>query len=84
MMKVFWTFLLCSPAVGLLSSPPRRAARTRRSADAVDAVALEACEFWSSICDTRLAQESLMPVMPQLIPVLLKGMVYTEEDLLLL
>ena len=37
MMKVFWTFLLCSPAVGLLSSPPRRAARTRRSADAVDA-----------------------------------------------
>ena len=43
-------------------------------------VALEACEFWSAICETRIAQEALGGVLDQLIPVLLNGMVYSVRS----
>ena len=48
-----------------------------------ETVALEACEFWSAICETRLAATALGGVLPQLVPVLLNGMVYSEEDILI-
>ncbi|KAL1499861.1 hypothetical protein AB1Y20_012544 [Prymnesium parvum] len=56
----------------------------RATADEDEYVALEACEFWSSICETKVAVEVLADALPQLVPVLLKGMVYSEEDLLTL
>ena len=46
--------------------------------DEDETVALEACEFWPAICETKMAQEALGGVLPQLVPVLLKGMVYSE------
>ena len=52
------------------------------TADPDATVALEACEFWPAICETPIAQEALVGVLPQLIPVLLKGMVYSEEDII--
>ena len=54
------------------------------TADDDSSVALEACEFWSAICETQIAHEALGGVLPQLIPVLFKGMVYSEEDILFL
>ena len=52
--------------------------------DADELVALEACEFWSAICETRIARDYLGEYLPRLIPVLLDGMVYTEFDLMVL
>mmetsp|Transcript_74295 Transcript_74295/g.124000 ORF Transcript_74295/g.124000 Transcript_74295/m.124000 type:complete len:895 (+) Transcript_74295:39-2723(+) len=54
------------------------------TADDDELVSLEACEFWSGICETKVAKEALGPFVPQLVPVLLKGMVYSEVDLLVL
>ncbi|XP_077248702.1 transportin-1-like [Tasmannia lanceolata] len=50
------------------------------SKDADDEVALEACEFWSAICEAHLRPESLREFLPRLIPVLLSNMVYAEDD----
>merc|ERR1712137_1065417 len=47
-------------------------------------VALEACEFWNVVCDHGFAKEALRPHLPQLVPVLLESMVYSETDQLLL
>jgi transportin-1 len=52
--------------------------------DSDELVALEACEFWSAICETRIAKEYLAEYLPRLIPVLLDGLVYTEFDLMVL
>ena len=51
--------------------------------DADETVALEACEFWSAICETA-AVTALEGVLPQLTPVLLNGMVYSEVDIMIL
>jgi transportin-1 len=51
--------------------------------DSDENVALEACEFWSAICETQMASAALGGVLPQLVPVLLNGMVYSEEDILI-
>ena len=51
--------------------------------DANELVALEACEFWSAICETA-AVTALEGVLPQLTPVLLNGMVYSEVDIMIL
>ena len=47
-------------------------------------VALEACEFWLAIAEQPILQTSLEPYLHKVIPMLLKGMVYTEMDLLAL
>ena len=52
--------------------------------DQNELVALEACEFWSAICETKVARPALGDFLPQLVPVLLKGMVYSEEDIAVL
>lgn len=43
-------------------------------------LALEACEFWSSIAEMEAAIQDLQPFIPQLLPILLKNMVYNEMD----
>lgn len=52
--------------------------------DEDDDVALEACEFWNVVCDQGFARDALRPYLPQLVPVLLESMVYSESDQLLL
>lgn len=44
-------------------------------------VALEACEFWLTFAEEPDLTPHLAPIIPQLGPVLLKCMVYGEEDL---
>lgn len=50
--------------------------------EADPAVALEACEFWFAFAEQEELKEHLRPYLPKVIPVLLKGMIYSEEDLL--
>ncbi|KAG8903271.1 hypothetical protein FRB99_003538 [Tulasnella sp. 403] len=45
-------------------------------------VALEACEFWLTFAEEPDLTPHLAPLIPELAPVLLKCMVYGEEDLL--
>ncbi|GFY94563.1 transportin 1 [Actinidia rufa] len=52
----------------------------RVNKDPDDEVALEACEFWSAYCETRLPPENLREFLPHLIPVLLSNMVYSDDD----
>ncbi|KAF7724699.1 hypothetical protein EC973_000807 [Apophysomyces ossiformis] len=47
-------------------------------------LALEACEFWLVFAEQDELREELRPYLPKIIPVLLKGMVYSEMDLLAL
>eukprot|EP00324_Dicrateria_rotunda_P011312 CAMPEP_0206182100 /NCGR_PEP_ID=MMETSP1474-20131121/69271_1 /ASSEMBLY_ACC=CAM_ASM_001110 /TAXON_ID=97495 /ORGANISM="Imantonia sp., Strain RCC918" /LENGTH=102 /DNA_ID=CAMNT_0053596631 /DNA_START=754 /DNA_END=1059 /DNA_ORIENTATION=- len=48
--------------------------------DSDEDVALEACEFWNVVCDRSVSRSSLRPYLSQLVPVLLDGMIYSEED----
>lgn len=43
-------------------------------------LALEACEFWAAIAEMEAAAPDLQPFIPQLLPMLLKGMVYSPMD----
>ncbi|CDH53126.1 transportin-1 isoform 2 [Lichtheimia corymbifera JMRC:FSU:9682] len=47
-------------------------------------LALEACEFWLVFAEQDDLREHLQPHLPRVVPVLLKGMVYSEMDLLTL
>lgn len=47
-------------------------------------LALEACEFWLVFAEQDDLREQLQPFLPRIVPVLLKGMVYSELDLLTL
>ena len=55
-----------------------------RTQDANDTVALEACEFWLSLADQTICKEVLTPHLPRLVPILVKGMRYSEIDIILL
>jgi len=55
-----------------------------RTQDANDTVALEACEFWLSLADQSICKEVLTPHLPRLVPILVKGMRYSEIDIILL
>jgi hypothetical protein len=47
-------------------------------------VALEACDFWFQFSRLERYQEQLVPLLPDIIPVILKSLVYTDEDILAL
>ncbi|KAI9096095.1 Transportin-PC [Phlyctochytrium arcticum] len=49
-----------------------------------DEVALEACEFWPSFAEQPELRDNLVPYIPRIIPVLLKGMVYSADDIAIL
>merc|ERR1719300_1988399 len=55
-----------------------------RTQDTDDAVALEACEFWLSLAEQPICKEVLGPYLDRLIPVLVRGMKYSEIDIILL
>ncbi|KAG9444187.1 hypothetical protein H6P81_015527 [Aristolochia fimbriata] len=49
--------------------------------DSDDEVALEACEFWTTYCESeQLRPDRLRDFLPRLIPVLLSNMVYADDD----
>ena len=56
----------------------------QRTQDMDDGVALEACEFWLSLAEQSLSREVLGQHLPRLVPVLVKGMKYSELDIILL
>ena len=75
---------VCQALVMLLDSAPQKLGphmpavvqyMLQATVDQDETVALEACEFWGAICETGLVHEAIGGVLPQLIPVLLKGMV---------
>lgn len=45
---------------------------------------LEAAEFWLCVCDRPVLHASMAPYLHEIIPVLLRNMVYSEEDALYL
>ncbi|KAI9501562.1 hypothetical protein GGI25_004044 [Coemansia spiralis] len=47
-------------------------------------IAMEACEFWLSFCEQEELVESLRPFLGHVIPTLMRGMVYSDEDLSML
>ncbi|TPX33899.1 hypothetical protein SmJEL517_g03297 [Synchytrium microbalum] len=49
-----------------------------------ESVALEACEFWLAFAEQDGLVDFLEPLLPRIVPVLLKGMVYSEEDIITL
>lgn len=55
-----------------------------RTQDEDDSVALEACEFWLSLAEQPICKEVLQPHIERLIPILVKGMRYSEIDIILL
>jgi len=56
----------------------------QRTQDADEGVSLEACEFWLSLADEPLCKDALQPHLERLIPVLVRGMKYSEIDIILL
>ncbi|XP_018023344.1 transportin-1 isoform X1 [Hyalella azteca] len=55
-----------------------------RTQDNDDNVALEACEFWLSLAEHPICKDALRPHLPKLLPVLVRGMKYSEIDIILL
>jgi len=55
-----------------------------RTQDGEDDVALEACDFWLTLADHSACTESLKPHLPEVIPVLVRGMRYSEMDVITL
>ncbi|CEP10171.1 hypothetical protein [Parasitella parasitica] len=47
-------------------------------------VALEACEFWHQFARLESIHNYLLPFLPRVVPVILKSMIYTDEDLLMI
>ncbi|CAJ0823134.1 10578_t:CDS:10, partial [Entrophospora sp. SA101] len=47
-------------------------------------VALEACEFWLAFAEQEELRNHLRPFLPKIVPVLLKGMIYSDMDILTL
>ena len=45
-----------------------------------EGISLEACEFWSTFCDSVAEPEMLRPFLPRLVPILLCNMVYEDFD----
>lgn len=55
-----------------------------RTQDPDDGVSLEACEFWLSLAEQPLCKDALAQHLSRLVPVLVKGMKYSELDIILL
>lgn len=56
----------------------------RRTQDQDENVAVEACEFWISLAEKSVCREVLAPHLTTLVPILVRGMKYSEIDVILL
>lgn len=52
--------------------------------DADEMVALEACEFWLAVAEQPSMRVDVEPFLPDIVPRLLKSMVYTDDDVSIL
>ncbi|KAI7960599.1 hypothetical protein MJO29_005667 [Puccinia striiformis f. sp. tritici] len=84
---------VCSALVSLLSSNPDvlipNLSQTvdfmlYSTQESDESVALEACEFWLAFGEDVRLKDYLATYLAKIVPVLLKGMIYSEEDLLIL
>ncbi|KAG5444482.1 Transportin-1 [Clonorchis sinensis] len=55
-----------------------------RTQDADENISREACEFWLSLSEQPICYQALTPYVQRLIPVLVRGMKYSESDMVLL
>lgn len=55
-----------------------------RTQDNDDGVALEACEFWLSLAEQPICRDVLGSHLSRLVPILVRGMKYSEIDIILL
>ncbi|KAG0424005.1 hypothetical protein HPB47_000242, partial [Ixodes persulcatus] len=55
-----------------------------RTQDGDEGVSLEACEFWLSLAEQPICREVLAPHLARLVPILVRGMKYSEIDVILL
>lgn len=55
-----------------------------RTQDNDEGVALEACEFWLSLAEQTICREVLSSHLSRLVPILVRGMKYSEIDIILL
>jgi transportin-1 len=84
---------VCQAIVQLVDVRPDKIAPTMKdivrymlisTEDQDEQVALEACEFWLAVAEQPSLRADVEPFLPEIIPRLLKGMVYTEEDIAIL
>jgi hypothetical protein len=54
------------------------------SQDVNSSVVLEACEFWVAFAEQPASYDIVHPILPRLIPILLKHMAYSEEEVSLM
>ncbi|KAL0080071.1 armadillo-type protein [Phycomyces blakesleeanus] len=54
------------------------------TANSNELVALEACDFWLQFTNVEIFKKRLLPYLPDLVPILLSKMVYSESDLMML
>ena len=55
-----------------------------RTQDSDESVSLESCEFWLALAEHGQCRDILLSHIDDLVPILIKGMRYSEHDLLLL
>lgn len=55
-----------------------------RTQDSDEGVALEACEFWLSLAEQPICRDVLGSHLSRLVPILVRGMKYSEIDIILL
>lgn len=55
-----------------------------RTQDNDEGVSLEACEFWLSLAEQPICKDVLGNHLPRLVPILVRGMKYSEIDIILL
>lgn len=55
-----------------------------RTQDGDEGVSLEACEFWLSLAEQPICRDVLSPHLARLVPILVRGMKYSEIDVILL
>jgi hypothetical protein len=55
-----------------------------RTQDHEETVSLEACEFWLTLAETPICVDVLTPFLGRIVPILVKGMRYSEIDIILL
>lgn len=55
-----------------------------RTQDNDEGVALEACEFWLSLAEQPICRDVLSSHLNRLVPILVRGMKYSEIDIILL
>ena len=55
-----------------------------RTQDSDESVALESCEFWLALAEHSQCRDIMQSHIQELVPILIKGMRYSENDLILL